>query len=862
MSKWLQKIDPYEGNDHWRQKSGADRESAAEEAFPGFVSFKSTAGAWGSAIAAVLIGIGLWPDFVLQSSVNRAVEPVVRGILVLVGLSMHGLSVRALRNVDAEIERGWSYLQEKIPELESEKPYYAGATKYLPVLSLFVIAYTESSCIKEARRLIMEAADLKLQEVEEFLNKPGLDSEFLTALEEGSSSQKTAVGLEPDSDLLTRSEPDSQFLTTLKKPRSSRTVVGHIAVGRGPSQVIEDWKRWKQASKEEREEMDYSKPSVEEAIETYREVDRALALANRQAELLEELEPIEGLIEADLPEEMGEAAAEKLETARRRIAQGEFDEARKAAEQAEHKARASVDYLIDSGDELADHASTSHGQGHYEDAIDAWKRAIHAYDRAASLAPQIIEDEQVLTDHEESTGTKLREARLGLLESMVERASTFLDGQYATAEEEFEDFLDTIEDADLDGEQFDALERRAKEGHLEAKVQQGWERIERARNRYRERDYHAAREAFQDAKEYLETVLSLASVYAFTERKEKIARLVQLCTENADRARRALYDTGQETPELATLEDVGSVETPPSRSADSGPRPTVRPEQRSPSIRVADDDRLQKQLPEYETIERIGSGANADVHKVRLADSGEVVALKIPRWQGTLSMNVIEQFTDEAETWSRLDEHEHIVDVIDWGTTPHPWMLLEYMPSSLRAEVRSEQLDPTEKLETLIAIAEALKHAHGRGIIHLDIKPENVLFDARGTPKVADWGLARVLLDHTRTQMGLTPPYSAPEQLTERAGDLDHWTDVYQLGVLSYEFLTGRLPFESERPADLRRQILDDRPVSPSEVNPVLSTAADEPILRALSKAPDERYERVIQFRDDLRRLRRSITSS
>jgi serine/threonine-protein kinase len=241
------------------------------------------------------------------------------------------------------------------------------------------------------------------------------------------------------------------------------------------------------------------------------------------------------------------------------------------------------------------------------------------------------------------------------------------------------------------------------------------------------------------------------------------------------------------------------------------------------------------------------------VHRVRLVESEQTVALKVPRWEGTLSNRIVDQFVDEAETWDELDGHDGIVDILDWGATPHPWMVLEFVPHSLE-ELRGD-LELAEKLDVLAAIADGLEYAHSRGIVHLDIKPSNILMTESGTPKVADWGLARVLLEHTRTEMGLTPAYSAPEQLTEEYGDIERETDVYQLGVLAYQLVTGQLPYDADRPVDLQREILETDPVPPAEVNPRAPDRLNDVVMTALSKEQADRYEAALLFRDAIREV-------
>ena len=264
------------------------------------------------------------------------------------------------------------------------------------------------------------------------------------------------------------------------------------------------------------------------------------------------------------------------------------------------------------------------------------------------------------------------------------------------------------------------------------------------------------------------------------------------------------------------------------------------------------NESLKQELPEHEVLDYIGSGGNADVHKIRLKETGEVAALKVPQWEGTLSTDVVEDFVDEAETWEKLHDHPNIVEVLNWGSVPYPWMMLEYMDGSL-CEF-ADDLSASRKLELLTSVADALEYAHGHGVVHLDIKPDNVLM-SNGTPKIADWGLSQVLLTHTQTQMGLSAPYAAPEQLTDGMGKIDRQTDVYQLGVLSYELLTGRLPFMTEKMADLQREILEETPEPPSSVNGALPQEVDEVVLKAMAKSREERYDAVVLFRNDIQNM-------
>jgi serine/threonine-protein kinase len=168
-------------------------------------------------------------------------------------------------------------------------------------------------------------------------------------------------------------------------------------------------------------------------------------------------------------------------------------------------------------------------------------------------------------------------------------------------------------------------------------------------------------------------------------------------------------------------------------------------------------------------------------------------------------------------------------------------------------------LDQEEIFVHLEDVCEAVHHAHRQGITHTDLKPENILFtemDGQRVAKVADWGLAMVLLEHSKSVEGLTPAYSAPEQIDPEAyGGTDDRTDIYQLGVVAYEAFTGRLPFEYDTSSATINAVLNEKPAAPTEYNSNLPESIDTAILAALSKEKGERYETVLHFRDSLRRV-------
>ena len=267
---------------------------------------------------------------------------------------------------------------------------------------------------------------------------------------------------------------------------------------------------------------------------------------------------------------------------------------------------------------------------------------------------------------------------------------------------------------------------------------------------------------------------------------------------------------------------------------------------------------------EYEELEmgeQIGLGGDADVYRAAVDHDGYTytVAVKQPRFKGTIQKSTLEKFQAEAETWASLNDHDNVVSVYSWGYDPVPWLGLEYMDGGT-LEKRLGSAGTREALWLAGRIAEGIHHGHRHGVAHLDIKPSNVLLRDTGSgtwnyPKVSDWGLAKMLLDHSNSIEGISPTYAAPEQFdAEKYGKRDDRTDIYQLGNLVYALLTGEPPFSGPS-ASVLQSVLQEDPTPPSEINADLSESVDEVVLKALEKRKDDRYESVVIFRQELDRL-------
>src|SRR5256712_7682288 len=254
-------------------------------------------------------------------------------------------------------------------------------------------------------------------------------------------------------------------------------------------------------------------------------------------------------------------------------------------------------------------------------------------------------------------------------------------------------------------------------------------------------------------------------------------------------------------------------------------------------------------LGRYQILARLGSGGMAAVYRAFQPALDRVVALKVLRPGFVDEPEQRERFEREAKAVARL-RHPHIVQVFDYDVVDgHAFLVMEFIDGgTLKAKPgelagTGQGLPPAEVTRIVSEIADALDFAHAQGIVHRDVKPSNVLVTRSGKAVVADFGIARVLAATQQTATGVgvgTPEYMSPEQ--GQGLEVDQRSDVYALGIVAYELLTGRVPFRADTPlAVARAQIHDPLPL-PSQVNPAIGPRTERALLRALAKDPAERY--------------------
>jgi serine/threonine protein kinase len=251
----------------------------------------------------------------------------------------------------------------------------------------------------------------------------------------------------------------------------------------------------------------------------------------------------------------------------------------------------------------------------------------------------------------------------------------------------------------------------------------------------------------------------------------------------------------------------------------------------------------------YTEISFIGRGGIAWVFSAIRKTDGVHVAVKIP-----ISFDEVtgKCFLNEIAAWETL-RHPNIVEVCAVNILPVPYVEMEFVPTSL--EEIGKPMPVWKAVHLITGVADGLRYAHEHGFIHRDIKPHNILLTAEFVPKITDWGMSKVLAADVKKSSvaGFSLSYAAPEQVSpSEFGRTDERTDIYQLGVVFYELVTGSIPFGGESIVEVGNAILRDAPVPPSEYNPD-AEAVEKIILKCLEKDPARRFQSAAEFLEALK---------
>jgi tRNA A-37 threonylcarbamoyl transferase component Bud32 len=316
-------------------------------------------------------------------------------------------------------------------------------------------------------------------------------------------------------------------------------------------------------------------------------------------------------------------------------------------------------------------------------------------------------------------------------------------------------------------------------------------------------------------------------------------------------------------PGLTTTRPAGAF-VPPTASHVASPDQTVTRPHDPRAATLPPLPHSAPAIPGYEVVREISRGGMGVVYEARQAALNRTVALKMVLGDSQADDRVLARFLAEAEAVGAV-RHPNVVQVYDCGQFfNRPYMVLEFCPGGTLADrLRAKPggappLDPRHAAELVLKIARGVAAAHARGIVHRDLKPSNILFDESGEPKVADFGLAKRAAGSELTRAGDvmgTPAYMAPEQAGGKTKEIGPAADVWAVGAILYECLTGARPFDGTTPAEVLAAVQAADPVPPRKLAPDTPRDLEYVCLKCLRKEPRDRYPGGAELADEVQRF-------
>lgn len=281
---------------------------------------------------------------------------------------------------------------------------------------------------------------------------------------------------------------------------------------------------------------------------------------------------------------------------------------------------------------------------------------------------------------------------------------------------------------------------------------------------------------------------------------------------------------------------------------------------------IIEAERSGQKIPGYKILGKLGAGAMATVFKAKQLSLDRLVAIKVLPRKFSSNQQFIERFYAEGRAAAQLN-HPNIVQAFDVGKAgDYHYFVMEFVDGRTVYDdiVKHKRYSEAEAIDIVIQTAEALQHAHERGLIHRDVKPKNIMINREGVAKLADMGLARAMSDKEAAEAEAgkafgTPYYISPEQIRGEK-NIGPPADIYSLGATLYHMVTGNVPFDGKNPSAVMHKHLKADLVPPDHVNPKLSAGIAEVIEMMMAKDPRKRYQNCKDLLVDLRALRKGET--
>jgi serine/threonine protein kinase len=500
-----------------------------------------------------------------------------------------------------------------------------------------------------------------------------------------------------------------------------------------------------------------------------------------------------------------------------------------------NRARREMVALVDEANKTVDEARRLFDEEDFDAAREEFQSARETYTKAAGIAGEFgFEDKVKINEAVANMGMNIEACLLQKGDRLIEQANKKKGKEKESA---FSEVINYLESFSSDNATYSQLKTAAHKGLVEGKIEIGTALMEDAEKLFSKREYLQARDQYRNAQIHFEAVRDYAAEHGLEEEKTIIDNSIDANIANIRLCADTLVSVRSGT---AKAEEIIKPVTVKDIVLEPGIGSKIRKDQ--PIFA------LPKELYEYyDQAEYVGEGGSSWVYRAQRKKDRAMVAIKIARYH---DKETAKRFIDEIQIWKELD-HKNIARIYDYSAYPRPYIEMELLAGSIEGLI---PLDPRKAGHLVFKIADGLRYAHERPrpVFHLDLKPGNIMLSADGEPKIVDWGLAKMVRASKYSDeqaRGYTILYATPEQISE--SKVDGRTDIFQLGQIFYELVTGEPPFKAASEHAIREKIAKEQPPLPSDINPK-AKLVEPVIMRCLEKEKDKRYQSMEELHNDL----------